>query len=288
MERVETIPACRALVERWRREARTVGFVPTMGFLHEGHISLVRRAKTECDRVIASIFVNPTQFGPTEDLARYPRDLAGDAAKLAGGGCDALFTTTSEEMYAGGAATWVTVERLTAGLCGASRPTHFRGVTTVVTKLFNIVRPDRAFFGEKDYQQVTVIRRMVSDLNQLVIVVPCPIVREADGLALSSRNVFLSPDERARATALSRGLARARTAFERGERRARALEEAVEREVVASGGRLDYAHVVDGEALDRREAADERSVLAVAAFYGKTRLIDNHALGRPFPAPGKL
>lgn len=283
MQHVATIPAVRDLVRRYKADGLTIGFVPTMGALHEGHLSLVRRAKAECGRAIASIFVNPTQFAPTEDLSRYPRDLEGDSRKLASAGCDAVFTTTPDEMYPGGFVTWVTVERLTSGLCGASRPTHFRGVTTVVTKLFNLVQPDKAYLGEKDYQQVTVVRAMVRDLNQPVEVVPCAIVRERDGLALSSRNVFLAPDERLRARALSRGLSKARAAYAAGERAGKRLEAIVADEVLGAPARLDYANVVDGDSLEPLARADDRAVLAVAAFVGKTRLIDNHVLGRPFP-----
>jgi pantoate--beta-alanine ligase len=283
MQHLNGISPTRALVSQWRREGHTIGFVPTMGALHEGHLSLVRRAKKECGRAIASIFVNPTQFGPTEDLSKYPRDLEGDMKKLASAGCDALFTTAPEEMYPAGFVTWVTVEKLTAGLCGASRPTHFRGVTTVVTKLFHVVAPDRAYLGEKDYQQVTVLRAMVRDLDMTVEVVPCAIVREADGLALSSRNMYLSKEERARALALSRGLAKARAAYALGERTAKRLEAIAVDEVLGASARLDYANVVDGDTLEPLVLADDRAVLALAAYVGKTRLIDNHVLGRAFP-----
>jgi pantoate--beta-alanine ligase len=210
---LDSIPALRALRQTWRDEGHTVGFVPTMGALHEGHLSLVRAAAARCERVIVSIFVNPTQFGPDEDLETYPRDLEGDAAKVASAGCHAVFTTTPAEMYGRGYATWVTVEGLTDALCGASRPGHFRGVTTVVTKLLNLVDPDHAFFGEKDRQQLLVLQRMARDLNLRPQLHGCPIVREADGLALSSRNAYLNPDERQRALALSRGLRLASEAF---------------------------------------------------------------------------
>jgi pantoate--beta-alanine ligase len=283
MEHAEGIAATRALVARWRREGHSIGFVPTMGALHEGHLSLVRQAKRECGRAITSIFVNPTQFGPTEDLSKYPRDLEGDKKKLASAGCDAVFTTNPDEMYPAGYATWVTVERLTAGLCGASRPTHFRGVTTVVTKLFNVVQPDKAYMGEKDYQQVTVIRRMVADLDMTVQVVPCAIVREKDGLAMSSRNVYLSPEERQRALALSRGLRKARDAYAKGERNGKRLEALASEEILAVDARLDYASLVDGDSLEPLSLANDRAVLALACFMGKTRLIDNHVLGRVFP-----
>jgi pantoate--beta-alanine ligase len=283
LEQADGVARARALVAAWKKEGHTIGFVPTMGALHEGHLSLARRAKKENARAIASVFVNPTQFGPNEDFSRYPRDLEGDSRKLESAGCDALFTTTPEEFYPPGFVTWVTVDKLTAGLCGASRPTHFRGVTTVCTKLFNTIQPDRIYMGEKDYQQVTVLRAMCRDLNMPWEIVPCAIVREKDGLALSSRNMYLSPDERRRALALSRGLANARAAYASGERIAKRLEAIVASEIVAAEGKLDYANVVDGDTLEPLALANDRAVLAVAAFMGKTRLIDNHVLGRSFP-----
>ncbi len=282
MEHADGVKAARALVARWKKEGQTIGFVPTMGALHEGHLTLVRRAKAENTRAITSIFVNPTQFGPNEDFTRYPRDLEGDSKKLASAGCDAVFTTTPDEFYGPGYVTWVTVEKLTAGLCGTSRPTHFRGVTTVCTKLFNVVQPERIYMGEKDYQQVTVLRAMVRDLNMPWEIVPCAIVREKDGLAMSSRNMYLSTDERKRALALSRGLAKARSAYAGGEKIAKRLEAIVAAEVISAEGKLDYANVVDGDDLSFLAEANDKSVLAVAAFMGKTRLIDNHVLGREF------
>lgn len=284
LEHAEGVARTRALVRSWRQQGHTIGFVPTMGALHDGHLSLVRRAKADCGRAIASIFVNPTQFGPTEDLSKYPRDLEGDSKKLASAGCDGLFTTTPDEFYGPGFVTWVTVEKLTSGLCGASRPTHFRGVTTVCTKLFNVVSPDKVYMGEKDYQQVTVLRAMVRDLNMGCEIVPCAIVREKDGLAMSSRNMYLSPDERRRALALSRGLQKARAAYASGEKIGKRLEALVASEVLGAEGRLDYANVVDGDDLQPLVEANDRSVLAVAAFIGKTRLIDNHVLGRAWPS----
>ncbi len=283
MEHHDSVQKVRAAVARWRAEKQTIGFVPTMGALHDGHLSLVTRAKADCTRAIASVFVNPTQFGPNEDLSKYPRDLEGDMKKLASAGCDALFTTTPDEFYPQGFVTWVTVEKLTSGLCGASRPTHFRGVTTVCTKLFNVVAPDKVYMGEKDYQQVTVLRAMVRDLNMSCEIVPCAIIREKDGLAMSSRNMYLSPEERKRALALSTGLRQAREAYAKGERIAKRLEALVAASVLAVQGRLDYANVVDGDNLEPLVEANDRSVLAVAAFMGKTRLIDNHVLGRVWP-----
>ena len=286
MDHLENVQSVRATIARWRAEKLTIGFVPTMGALHDGHLSLVKRAKAENARAIASIFVNPTQFGPNEDLSKYPRDLDGDSKKLASAGCDALFTTTPDEFYPPGFVTWVTVDKLTSGLCGASRPTHFRGVTTVCAKLFNVVSPDKVYMGEKDYQQVTVLRAMVRDLNMGCEIVPCAIIREKDGLAMSSRNMYLSPEERRRALALSTGLRKAREAYASGDRIGKRLEALVATEVLAVQGRLDYANVVDGDTLEPLVEANDRSVLAVAAFMGKTRLIDNHVLGRRWPVSG--
>jgi pantoate--beta-alanine ligase len=281
---LDSIAAVRAQVKAWRAEGHTIGFVPTMGALHRGHVSLVEAARRRNSRVIASIFVNPTQFAPTEDLSKYPRDLPGDMQKLAGGGCHAVFTTSPEEMYPPGFATWVTVEGLTSGLCGRARPTHFRGVTTVVSKLWNIVQPDDAYLGEKDRQQLQVLKRMTKDLDLPIAVHGCPIVREADGLAMSSRNAYLSPEDRQRATALSRGLCAARASFATGERSARALEGIVKKELDAVGAKLDYVDAVDLETLATVETADTSTVIAVACIVGKTRLIDNHLLGEVFPA----
>lgn len=272
---IAEIEPMRAQVRTWRREGDTIGFVPTMGALHAGHVSLVEAARRLCDRVVASVFVNPTQFGPQEDLARYPRDLEGDTRRLDGAGCDVVFTTTPGEMYPPGYATWVTVEGLTEGLCGASRPGHFRGVTTVVTKLFAIVLPDHAFLGEKDRQQLVVIRRMAADLNLPVRVHGCPIVREADGLAMSSRNAYLSPDERQRALGLIGGLRRAEAAFRQGERDARCLESLCREEVARGAERIDYVQAVDPRDLRPVERAEPGTILLVAAHVGRTRLIDN-------------
>lgn len=280
---VEEKAALRELVARWRREGATIGLVPTMGALHQGHLSLVEAARRVNGRVVASVFVNPTQFGPNEDLSRYPRDLEGDRQKLEAAGCDALFTTTPEAMYPPGFATWVTVEGLTDGLCGAFRPGHFRGVTTVVTKLFALVQPDDAFFGEKDRQQLLVIERMTRDLDLPVRVHGCPIVREADGLAMSSRNAYLSPEERRQALALVRGLRRAEAAFQGGERDARALEALAREEVAGVTARIDYVDAVDPATLRKAERAEAGTILLIACHVGRTRLIDNHTLGSPAP-----
>jgi pantoate--beta-alanine ligase len=259
--------------------------VPTMGFLHEGHLSLMREARRRADAggkrglSLASIFVNPTQFGPNEDLSRYPRDLEGDLAKCAAAGVDrVLAPPAADAMFAPGHETWVTVERTTQGLCGASRPGHFRGVATVVAKLFNLTRPDVAIFGEKDYQQLAVVRAMVRDLAFGIEVVGMPIVREPDGLALSSRNAYLSPDERRRALALSASLREAREAAARGARDVAALRATARARLAAAEARVDYVEVVHPVTLAPVARAEPGSVMLVAAFVGKTRLIDNSAL----------
>jgi pantoate--beta-alanine ligase len=257
-----------------------VGFVPTMGYLHAGHVSLAERARQECAGVVASIFVNPTQFGPTEDLARYPRDLPRDQSLLDAAGVDLVWAPTPEVMYPAGFQTWVEVETLTKGLEGAVRPTHFRGVTTVVAKLFNAVRPDKAYFGQKDAQQAAVIRRMVTDLNFPLEVVVCPIVREPDGLALSSRNVYLSPEERSRATVLFRGLSAAKAAYEKGERQAETLRKIVQETVQAEPlARLQYVSCADYDSLEELEVVKGKALLSMAVYFGKTRLIDNFVFG---------
>jgi len=254
--------------------------VPTMGYLHEGHISLARKAREECASVVASIFVNPTQFAPTEDLAKYPRDLPRDLALLDAAGVDLVWTPTPEVMYPEGFQTWVEVKKLTKGLEGAVRPTHFRGVTTVVAKLFHAVQADKAYFGQKDAQQAAVIRQMVKDLNIPIEVVVCPIVRETDGLAMSSRNVYLSPEERKAATVLFRALSTARAEYEKGERKAenlrQAMKEVIEAEPLA---RLQYVSCTDYETLEELERVEGKTLLSMAVYFGKTRLIDNFVLG---------
>ncbi len=259
-----------------------IALVPTMGFLHEGHLSLLREARRLADGggrrglAVASIFVNPTQFGPGEDLSRYPRDLAGDLAKCAAAGIDRVLAPADPAaMFPSGHETWVTVERASQGLCGASRPGHFRGVATVVAKLFNLTRPHVALFGEKDYQQLAVIRAMVRELAFGVEVAGMPIVREADGLALSSRNAYLSPDERTRALALSRSLFEARDAAVRGDRDAGALRARARERLAAAGARIDYVEIVHPETLAPVRRAEPGSVMLVAAAVGATRLIDN-------------
>ena len=274
-----TVEEIRSASRAARREGKRVGFVPTMGALHDGHLSLVRAAKAQSDIVIVSIFVNPTQFGPTEDLARYPRPFERDCALLEKEGVGLLFAPSVEEMYPQGALTFVTVEELSSKLDGKSRPGHFRGVTTVVSKLFLAVEPDKAFFGQKDAAQVAVIRRMVHDLKFPVEIVVCPIVREPDGLAMSSRNAYLNPQQRKVALVLSRSLAEVEKLFARGEREARTLADAGKREIAAEPGvRLDYFEVVDPETLDPVGRLSKPTLIAVAAYVGTTRLIDNVVL----------
>ena len=264
-----------------RAEGNTIAFVPTMGFLHEGHASLMREGRKRGNLLVVSIFVNPAQFGAGEDFESYPRDLRRDSEIARECGVDIIFAPDAREMYPAGYQTWVNVETISLPLCGASRPGHFRGVTTVVTKLFNIVKPTFAFFGEKDYQQLAVIRRMVSDLNMDVEVVGLPTVREPDGLAMSSRNSYLSVAERKSALCLSRALAAASTLFRSGEVSVARLREAVlgilgeEPEAC-----IDYVEFRDGENLEEMERADERTVLALAVRIGATRLIDNVIVGR--------
>ena len=265
-----------------RGAGKRLGFVPTMGALHEGHLSLVRAARSSSDLVAASIFVNPTQFGANEDLAKYPRSFERDRELLQGERVELLFAPSVEEMYPAGAVTWVTVEGLSDKLDGRSRPGHFRGVTTVVAKLFHVVQPDAAFFGQKDAAQVAIIRRMVRDLNLPVEIAVCPIVRAADGLAMSSRNAYLDPDERKRALVLQRSLLRAEHLAETGERNAARLVAAGREEIdKESSVRLDYFVIVNPDTLDPLEDISGGGLVAVAAVVGGTRLIDNILLGNP-------
>ncbi|WP_457679551.1 pantoate--beta-alanine ligase [Thermovibrio sp.] len=265
-----------------KKTGKEVGFVPTMGYLHEGHLSLVRRARRENEVVVVSIFVNPTQFGPNEDFERYPRDLERDLELLKKEGVDLVFTPSAEEIYPEGFSTSVEVKGLTEGLCGAKRPGHFRGVATIVAKLLNIVMPERAYFGEKDYQQLQVIKRLVSDLNIPVKVVGCPIVREEDGLALSSRNTYLSKKERESALSLYRGLKLAKELFERGERKPERIKKEVRKLILSHPKveKIDYVEIVDGTTLKPVNEVKEGDLIALAVFVGKTRLIDNYIFGR--------
>ena len=276
MEIISFSPQMTATSRDVQREGKRVGFVPTMGALHEGHLALVRAARAQCEVVVVSIFVNPTQFGPNEDLAKYPRTFDQDKAMLEREGVDCIFYPSVEEMYPPGATTWVTVEGLSEKLDGRSRPGHFRGVTTVVSKLFNIVQPQAAFFGQKDAAQVAIIRKMVRDLNFSVQIVICPIVRESDGLAMSSRNAYLNPQERKQALVLSRSLRHVQSLIERGERSADKLI-AAGRQAIAEepAVRPDYFEVVDPDTLDPVKEVANGALVAVAGYVGNTRLIDN-------------
>jgi pantoate--beta-alanine ligase len=270
----------RARAEDQRRDGRRLCVVPTMGFLHEGHLSLLRAGRARSDVLVMTLFVNPTQFGPTEDLAVYPRDEPGDLDKARAAGVDLVFAPDVAGMYPDGYQTTVEVRELAAPLCGASRPGHFAGVASVVAKLFHITQPHVAVFGQKDFQQLAIIRRMVRDLDFAIEIVGVPIVREPDGLALSSRNAYLSPEERRQALALSRGLRAAETRFAAGERRAASLVDAARAEIArAPLARIDYVELRDADSLRAIEVVEAPAVLALAVFFGKTRLIDNSVLG---------
>jgi pantoate--beta-alanine ligase len=273
---ISTIGGIRAAVAAARREGQLVGLVPTMGALHEGHLSLIRRARAECDFVVVWIFVNPTQFGPHEDLDRYPRDLERDRGLAQEAGADVVFNPTVAEIYPQGHCTWVEVEGLGDGLCGASRPGHFRGVCTVVAKLLNICAPDRAYFGQKDAQQLAIIRRLVRDLNMPVEVVACPTVREADGLAMSSRNAYLTPEQRRQAVVLNQALRAAGQLVAEGERDASTLDEAMRAVIVSAPlAEVDYISFVDSADLRPVTAVAGECLIALAVRFGQTRLIDN-------------
>jgi pantoate--beta-alanine ligase len=261
-----------------RARGERIAFVPTMGALHDGHVSLLREGRRRGDKLALSIFVNPTQFAPTEDLARYPRDLAGDLAKAETAGTDVAYVPEARDVYPPGYQTFVDVREASQGLDGASRPGHFVGVATVVCKLFNVVRPHVALFGEKDYQQLAVVRRMAVDLDLGVEIVGMPIVRDPDGLAMSSRNAYLSPEERTRALSLSRGLAAARAAVAAGERDPAALVARARAALEGAVDRVDYVELRDAETLAPVARLEREGVLLVAAFVGKTRLIDNARL----------
>ena len=279
MRTVTTIAGMKAAVAELRARGRTIGFVPTMGYLHEGHLSLVRECRKSTDVTIVSIFVNPLQFGPQEDFRRYPRDPERDASLLEKEGVDILFLPEDREVYPHGFRTSVEVTGLQDKLCGRSRPGHFRGVTTVVLKLFNIVRPDCAFFGQKDAQQVFILRRMAEDLNVGVDIRVMPIVRDPDGLALSSRNSYLSAEERRAALVLFRSLEEARRMYENGERAASQIRERLLRLIAAEPlARIDYVDIVDPGSLDPVEKVKGEALVALAVYVGKTRLIDNTIL----------
>lgn len=281
MKIVTTIKEVREQVAQWRAEGLTVGLVPTMGYLHEGHQSLMQHSVHDNDRTVVSDFVNPIQFGPTEDLATYPRDIDRDAALCESTGADLIFHPEADEMYAPDFCTYVDMDHLTKGLCGKTRPIHFRGVCTVVSKLFHIVQPDRAYFGQKDAQQLAVIRRMVRDLNMPLEIIGCPIIREEDGLAKSSRNTYLSAEERQAALCLSRGLNKGKAAVEAGETDAAKVRQIITEEIEAEPmSRIDYVEIVDWNNLEPVDSTEGSILAAVAVYIGKTRLIDNFIIER--------
>ena len=281
MKIVHTVEEVRAQVKEWRTAGLSVGLVPTMGYLHEGHKSLIDRAVEENDRVVVSVFVNPMQFGPTEDLASYPRDLQRDAALCEAAGASLIFNPEPENMYSSDFSSFIDMNTLTKGLCGKTRPIHFRGVCTVVGKLFNIVQPDKAYFGQKDAQQLAVIRHMVNDLNFNLEIVGCPIIREEDGLAKSSRNTYLNPEERQAALILSKSLEHGRELIEAGERNVevirKAITDMIETELLA---KIDYVEIVDWNTLEAVDTIEGPVLNAIAVYIGKTRLIDNHIYER--------
>jgi pantoate--beta-alanine ligase len=270
-----TVAEARAALRPFRRAGQRIGLVPTMGALHEGHISLVRASNAECDITVVWIYVNPSQFGPHEDLANYPRTLAADLKKLTACDTDFVFAPTDAEVYGNGHATWVEVGSVAEPLEGAFRPGHFRGVATVVLKMFNMVQPDVAYFGQKDYQQAAVIRRMVADLDVPVEIRVCPIIREPDGLAMSSRNVYLSPEMRERSTVLSRSLETARQLVAQGQRDANCIVEQMTEMIIAAGGVIDYVALADSETLQSVTQINGPIVALLAVKFGETRLIDN-------------
>ena len=273
---VKEIKELRTLIKSWKREGFTVGFVPTMGALHEGHESLIKKAVAENDKVVVSVFVNPTQFGPNEDYDSYPRDINKDLALCLNAGAALVFNPEPSEMYFDNKSTSVSVSNLTSVLCGAKRPGHFDGVCLVVSKLLNIVTPDKAYFGEKDAQQVAVLRRMVRDLNIDVEIVACPIIREEDGLAKSSRNTYLSKDERKAALVLSKSLELAKDSLKNGERNAIKLKEVIKAELSKEPlAKIDYVEIVDSDSLENVELIEKSVLIPIAVYIGKTRLIDN-------------
>ncbi|MCI8495203.1 MAG: pantoate--beta-alanine ligase [Lachnospiraceae bacterium] len=276
MEIIRTIEELRSILKRWRKEGLSVGLVPTMGYLHEGHKSLIRKAVSENDRVVVSDFVNPTQFGVNEDLDSYPRDLERDAALCQEAGASLIFHPEPEEMYFADNCTFVDMENLTKGLCGKTRPAHFRGVCTVVSKLFLIVAPDRAYFGQKDAQQLAVIRRMVRDLNFDIAIVGCPIVREEDGLAMSSRNTYLDEKERKAALILHKSLMLGEEMMRQGERNTEVVKNAIVQNIKTEPlAKVDYVEIVDSENLEPVAEMEHPVLVAMAVYIGNTRLIDN-------------
>ena len=276
MKIVTTIQEVKDMVAGWRKQEQSIGFVPTMGYLHEGHGSLITEARKQNDKVVVSIFVNPMQFGPTEDLASYPRDLEKDSAFCESLGADLIFHPEPSEMYSDGFCSYVDMSVLTEELCGLSRPVHFRGVCTVLTKLFNIVQPDRAYFGEKDAQQLAVVKHMVEDLNMNLEIIGCPIIREEDGLAKSSRNTYLSQEERQAALILSKTIFMGQKMVEEGETDAVKLVEAMKANISTEPlAKIDYVKAVDGLTMQQVTEIKAPTLVAIAVYIGKTRLIDN-------------
>lgn len=276
MQIIKTVEELRPIIKAWRKEGLSVGLVPTMGYLHEGHKSLIIKAVSENDRVVVSDFVNPTQFGANEDLSSYPRDIERDAALCEEAGAALIFHPEPEEMYYPDNCTFVDMNKLTKGLCGKTRPVHFSGVCTVVSKLFNIVTPDKAYFGEKDAQQLAVIRRMVRDMNFDITIVGCPIVREADGLAMSSRNTYLNPEERKAALILHQALTLGEEMMKAGERDAAKIKEAIVDKMNSEPlAKIDYVEIVDSDTLESVDVIAAPVLTATAVYIGKTRLIDN-------------
>lgn len=273
---VKTIEEVRAQVKAWRKEGLSVGLVPTMGYLHEGHQSLIKKSVEQNDKTVVSIFVNPMQFGPTEDLESYPRDLQADAKLCESTGADLIFNPEPDEMYADGFCSYVNMTGLPDALCGLTRPVHFKGVCTVVNKLFNIVMPDRAYFGEKDAQQLAIIMRMVQDLNMDIEIIGCPIIREADGLAKSSRNVYLSTEERAAAVVLSKAVALGKQMVDEGCKDAKQIVDAMKELIAAEPlADIDYVEMVDMDTMKSIQEVKGHVLCAMAVKFGKARLIDN-------------
>lgn len=279
MKIIETIKEMQQYSCKVCSENKSIALVPTMGYLHEGHLSLVDEARARADIVIVSIFVNPTQFSPNEDLDAYPRDMEKDCQLCEFRHVDAIFAPAVKEIYCPDSSTWVIEEKLSQGLCGKSRPTHFRGVTTIVAKLFNAVLPDVAIFGSKDFQQSAIIKRMVRDLNFPIEIITCPIVREEDGLAMSSRNKYLSPEERKNALSISQSLFDTETALRTGNIAVSEIRDMIELRISQDGGKIDYIEIVDAETLEPKDEFTNNTLIAVAAFFGKTRLIDNVLIG---------
>lgn len=273
---VSTVNETRAQVKEWRKQGLTVGLVPTMGYLHEGHQSLIKKAVEENDKVVVSVFVNPIQFAPNEDLETYPRDLEADTKLCDSTGADLIFHPTPEEMYPEGFSTHIQMDNLTKELCGKTRPTHFGGVCTVVGKLFNIVQPDKAYFGQKDAQQLAIIKRMVRDLNFDIEIIGCPIIREPDGLAKSSRNTYLNADERKAALILSKSIELGKQLVAEGERDAQSIIKAMTDKINTEPlARIDYVNVVDALNIEPLDTLKGEVLVAIAVYIGKTRLIDN-------------